>query len=341
MRALIYFQPKSRDTHNFEGKRVVKNLWEACRMTGVDFTTDPLEEYDVAHFVSTKAYKYIRNAQLRHIPIIISALMSENDPDARLLTRSGERWGIAPHDLAVLAMTTLIIVPTTSGKAILTHLGVTTPIEVLSEGVIKGRFDSEHELERGLFPRYFGYNPQRKLVLANGRYSAECGLPDYINIARAFPDVDFYYFGPRPSSLWFLRKEVRAAPSNVHIHKTVHEDVYRSALLNAAAFMLPGYRPAGTVSVLDPMMAHCQIIARQESVYPDLITDKKTGFLCASNYELEKTLRHYLSGDLAPTTSAAYEKALEFDLEKVALRLKDIYESLAGYGKANRAQHEV
>ena len=336
MRVLIYFQPQSRDTHNFEGMRVVKNLYEAARLAGIEFTTDPLEQYDVAHFVSTKAYKFIKNAELRHVPIIISALMSESDPDARLLHRRGDKLEISPRDLAILQTSTLVIVPTDSGKTILTHLGVTTPIEVLSEGVIKGRFNHEHILEKGIFARYFGYNPSRPLIIANGRYSTESGLPDYIQIARKFPNIDFYYFGPQPNlwSFWFFKKEYRNAPSNVYLKKTVHEDVYRSALLNAKAFILPGYYQAGTVSVLDPMMSRCQIIARKDAIYPELIVDKQTGYLATSNYEIEKTLIKFVGGTLPPTTEAAYQKALSLDLEKIAPRLKDIYESLALFGQA-------
>ncbi len=335
MRALVYFQPLSRDTHNYEGMRVVKNLYEGCRLANIDVTTDPLEQYDIAHFVSTKAYKYIKNAYLRKVPIIISALMSENDPDARLLSKHDGKWEITTHDLAVLELATLIIVPTVSGKTILTHLGVTTPIEVLSEGIIKGRFNQEHELEKGIFARYCGYNPNRKLVIANGRYSQESGLPDYIQIARQFPDVDFYYFGPQPTlwSFWFFKKEYRQAPNNVHLKKTVHEDVYRSALLNASAFMLPSYYPAGTVSVLDPMLSKTQIIARRDAVYPDLVIDKITGYIGDSNHDLEKTLRHYLDGKIASTIEVAYQKALEVDLDIIAKKLKDIYETLANYGK--------
>lgn len=335
MRVLIYFQPKSRDTHNYEGKRVMKNLIEACRLNGIEMTTDPLERYDVAHFVSTKAHRYIRNAHLRKIPIIVSALMSENDPDARLLKKRDDKWEISARDKAMLELATLVIVPTESGKAILTHLGVTTPIEVLSEGVIKGRFNRDHTIEKGIFIRYFGHDPARKLVMANGRYSSDSGLPDYIQIARKFPQVDFYYFGPQPTlfSLSFFKREFRKAPPNVHLHKTVNEDLYRSGLLNAVAFMLPSYYPAGTVSILDPMMSRVQIIARSDAIYPDLIADKTTGYIANSNFELEKTLERLLNGTSEPTIDKAYKKALTLDLEISAKRLKDIYESFVDYGK--------
>jgi len=331
MRVLVYFQPQSRDTHNYEGKRVVKNLYEACRLAGVDFTTDPLESYQVAHFVSTKAYKYIKNAHLRKVPIVISALMSENDPDARLLTKRDDKWEIPQRDKAVLQLAALIIVPTQTGKEILLSLGITAPIEVLSEGVIKGRFNCEHTLEKGIFPRYFDYNVNRPLVIANGRYSRASGLPDYIEIARKFPEVDFYYFGPQPNllSFWFFKKEYRSAPSNVYLKKTVHEDVYRSALLNATAFMLPSHHPSGTVSVLDPMMSKCQIFARKQAIFPELIEDKITGYIANSNFELERMLSAFLEGKLPSTIEIAYQNAIALDLETIAPKLKYAYEALA------------
>lgn len=330
MRVLIHFEPKRRNQKIYEGVRVRKSIKGACELNGISYTSDPRESYDVAHFVGANDEKIINEALLKKAPVIISALMCENDPDASMLVQKGEVPTLTPRMLKLLNRVTLIIVPTDGGRIILKHAGVETPIRVLSEGVNLSRFDPNNELEKQIFLRYYHLEKNRKLVIGSGIYDKEAGLQDLVNIARKRPDTEFYFFGRKKG--WFMPRVVRritkVAPKNCHFHDIIDDDVYRSALLNANAYFITSYVKAGTVSLLDAMAAKCQIIARESAVYTDMLSNKKEAYICKTTSECEKKLSSFLDGKLAPTVEAAYTLAKKVDLKKVGVSLKDIYESV-------------
>ncbi|MCX5775024.1 MAG: glycosyltransferase [Firmicutes bacterium] len=334
MRILIYFEPKRRNQKIYEGVRVRKSLKGACELNGISYTSDPRESYDIAHFVGVRDEEVINEALLKKAPVIISALMCENDPDAAMLVQKGEVPTLAPRTLRILNRVTLIIVPTEDGRIILKHAGVETPIRVLSEGVNLSRFDPTNELEKQIFLRYYHLEKSRKLVVSVGVYDKEAGLHDLVNIARKRPDSEFYFFGRKKG--WFMprvvRRVLKVAPKNCHFQPIVDDDVYRSALLNANVFFVPSYVKAGTVSFLDAMAAKCQIIARESAVYADMLTNKKEAHICKTTSECEKKLGSFLDGKLESTVDAAYELAQTVDLKKVGMALKDIYDSLYYFG---------
>jgi hypothetical protein len=209
--------------------RVVKNLYEAARLSGVSFTTDPLEAYDVAHFVSTKAEKFIKNALLRKVPVIISALMSENDPDARLLSKKDGKWDISYRDLSILQSATLVIVPTASGKDDLDPPRSHHPIDVLSEGIIKARYNHEHEIEKGIFRATSatirpgpGHRPrplfQRKRIARLYRHRPSVPACRFLLLRAAAQSLVVLVF----------QEGIPPRAGQRPLKKTVHEDVYRS-----------------------------------------------------------------------------------------------------------------
>lgn len=334
MRVLIYFEQNKRNKNLYEGARVRKSLKGACELNKLSYTSDPREAHDIAHFVSVKDEEVINVALARKIPVVISALMCENDPDASMLNQKGEVPTLKPRALKILNRVTLILVPTETGRAILKHSGVETPIRVLSEGVNLSRFDKAKTLETQIFPRYFRLEKGRKLVISTGDYSENAGLSDLVNVARKRPDTEFFYFGPKPR--FFIpvkiKKILHSAPKNCHFQDLVEDDVYRSALMNADVYFLPGYTKAGTVTMLDAMAAQCQIIAREEAVYNDMFVNKKDAYICKTSIELEKKIGAYLDGNLEPTIESAFSKAKAVDLKKIGSVLKDIYDSLYYFG---------
>jgi 1,2-diacylglycerol-3-alpha-glucose alpha-1,2-glucosyltransferase len=334
MRVLIYFEQNKRNKNLYEGARVRKSLKGACELNKLSYTSDPHEPYDIAHFVSVKDEEVINAALIRKIPVVISALMCENDPDAAMLNQKGEVPTIKPRALRILNRVTLILVPTEAGRAILKHSGVETPIRVLSEGVNLARFDRTKTLETQIFPRYFRLEKGRKLVISTGEYKENAGLADLVAIARKRPDTEFFFFGRKPKI--FMSRKVHkvlvGAPKNCHFQDLVEDDVYRSALMNADAYLIPGYAKAGTVTILDAMAARCQIIAREDAVYNDMFINKKDAYVCKTSMELEKKLGAWLDGNLESTVDSAFANAKSVDLKKIGSVLKDIYDSLYYFG---------
>ena len=331
MKALVYFQPNPK-FDNFEGTRMRKIIKGALEMVETQHTSNILDDYDVAHFMSPNDESKMNIAIERKIPVVISALFGEDDPFTRFLdykSKDGNRTStIKAKALKMMNKANLVLVPTESAKEFLTNNGVTAPIEVSIPGVNLSRFDFSREDEKQLFYRYFVEDENKKLVLALGEYSNNMeGVHAFINAAEKKPDVNFYYVGCETFEANYGRakKIIKNSPKNVHFVNIVPDDIYRSMLLNADVFMLPGYHLTGIVSIEEAMASKCQLIVRKTAVFPEFLKNEKTAYIAEFSETLTSLCIDYLDGKLKPTTDEAYQKITEHSLMNFGRQLLDIY----------------
>lgn len=334
MKVLVYFQPNPK-FDNFEGTRMRKIIKGALEMVETQHTSNILDDYDVAHFMSPSDESKMNVVIERKIPVVISALFGEDDPFTRFLdykSKDGNRTStIKAKALKMMNKANLVLVPTESAKEFLANNGVTAPIEVAVPGVNLSRFDFSREDEKQLFYRYFVEDENKKLVLALGEYSNNMeGVHAFINAAEKKPDVNFYYVGCETFEANYGRakKIIKNSPKNVHFVNIVPDDIYRSMLLNADVFMLPGYNLAGVVSVEEAMAAKCQVIARKSAIYPELLKNEETAYVAEFSETLTSLCLDYLENEIESTVQRAYEQISEYSLPNFGNHLISIYNSL-------------
>ena len=334
MKTLVYFQPSSRND-NFEGARMRKTIKGALEVIGSTYTSNIYDDYDVAHFMSPDDENKLNIALERGVPVIVSALFGEDDPTTRFLvhkSKDGKRSNtIKLKALRVLNKANLVLVPTESAKAFLKQNGVNTRIEICAPGVNLSRFNFSREDEIELFYRYFREDKNKKIVLAMGEYSFNMeGIHSLINAAIKRPDVGFYYIGSEAlkSSVGKAKKIIKNSPKNMHFVNILPDDIYRSMLLNADIFMLPGYNLAGIISIEEAMAAKCQLIVRKSAMFPEFLKNEKTAYIAEFSETLTSLCLDYLDEKIKPTTEEAYNKISSYNLENFGQQLLSIYSSL-------------
>ena len=314
MKILVSFQPNKK-APDFEGVRLRKTIKGSLEMAGVDYTTSIVEKYDAIHLMTPEDENKLNDAKENHVPVIVSALYCESDPVANYLeykSKDGVRHTrLSDKALRFLNKADLVLVPSLKARDLLVDSGVTSDISVSQPGVNMSRFDFSREEEKNLFFRYFREDPKKRLVIGLGEYDANMdGINAFINAAKKCPDVLFYYVGreliPGAFTSIKVKKIINSSPKNLKFTTVMPDDIYRSALLNADVFVIPGYRPAGAMSLVDAMGAKCQIIARRQAVFTDLIEDGKTGYLGEYSETISSLVRDYLEGKLKPTIDEAH-----------------------------------
>lgn len=334
MKVLVSFQP-NRKAVEFEGARVRKTIKGALEMANVEYTTSVVDKFDVMHLISTEDENKANDAKENNIPIIVSALYSEDDPLANYVdykSKDGKRTiTLKSRGQRFLNKADLVLVPSESGRNFLVENGVTSDIQVVMPGVNVSRFDFSRADEKDIFYRYFRENRSKKLVIAMGEYDNNMdGINAFINAAKKCPDVLFYYFGresiPGILKSFKLRSLINSCPRNVKFQGIVPDDLYRSALMNADIFMLPGYKVTGVVSLLDAMAAKCQLIVRQQAVFDGLLQDGKTAYLAQYSETLTSLTKDYFDNKLKPTIEAAYNEVSKLTLESFGEKLKWFYQ---------------
>ena len=339
MKVLVYFQP-SRKHDNFEGARMRKTIKGALEIIGVQYTSNIYDNYDVAHFMSPDDEVKLSILAERGIPVVVSALFGEDDPTARFLShksKDGKRTTtLRAKALRMLNKATLVIVPTESAKQFLIESGVTKPIEVCVPGINLARFNFSREDEKQLFYRYFREDKSKRIVMAVGEYSNNMeGIHALINVAQKRNDTVFYYVGSesRDVNTGRAKKIINNAPKNVHFTGILPDDIYRSLLLNADVFMLPGYNLAGFVSIEEAMAANCQLIVRKPSIFPDFLKNEDTAYIAEFSETLTSLCLDYLNGKIQPTTQNAYKKISSYSLKNFGNILLRIYHSVIASNK--------
>lgn len=334
MKVLVHFQP-SLKFDNFEGARMRKTIKGALEMVETKYTSNLLDDYDVAHFISPEDEGRMNLALERGIPVVVSALFGEDDPTTRFLnykSKDGNRsTSLKPKALKMMNKANMVLVPTESAKEFLINNGVTKPIEVCVPGINLSRFNFSREDEKELFYRYFREDKNKKLVVALGEYAYNLeGIHSIINAAIKKPDAIFYYIGCESFALNSSRskKIIKSAPKNMHFISIPTDDIYRSMLLDADVFMLPGYNISGVVSVEEAMAANCQLIVRQSAVYPEFLKNEKTAYIAEFSETLTSLCLDYLEGKIKPTTEEAYKKISEHNLENFGKQLLKIYQTV-------------
>ena len=334
MKILVSFQPNKK-APDFEGVRLRKTIKGALEMAGVDYTTSIVEKYDAVHLMTPDDENKLNDAKENNVPIIVSALYCESDPVASYLeykSKDGVRHvRLADRALRFLNKADLVLVPSLKARDLLVDSGVTTDISISQPGMNVSRFDFSREDEKTLFFRYFREDPKKRLVVAVGEYDVNMdGINAYINAAKKCPDVLFYFIGreivPGVFSSLKIKKMIANAPKNLKFTTVMPDDIYRSALLNAEVFVIPGYRPTGAISIVDAMGAKCQIIARKQAVFTDLVVDGKTGYLGEYSETISSLIKDYLEGKLKPTIEEAHTQVSEKNnLKVIGEQLKWFY----------------
>ena len=334
MKVLVYFQP-NRKYDNFEGARMRKTIKGALETVNVQYTSNLYDQYDVAHFMSPDDESKLNLATERGVPTIVSALYGEDDPSTRFVShksKDGKRiHHLRNRSIRMLNKATLVLVPTESAKDFLIREGITRPITVCVPGVNLARFNFSRDDEKELFYRYFREDKNKKLVLAVGGYDSDMsGIHAFINAASKRDDTVFYYVGyqSKDSKKGRSKKIIKTAPKNVHFKDILPDDIYRSLLLNADVFMLPGYSLAGIVSVEEAMAAKCQLIVRKSSVLPEFLKNEKTAYVAEFSETLTSLCLEYLDKEIQPTIKEAYEQVSEYSLKNFGNQLTAIYDKL-------------
>ncbi len=314
---------------DFEGIRFSKSLIDALESVGVEHTSDIVDNYDVIHLVSPTDVEVVNDAKERNIPIICSAMQAENDPSSSFIRyKSGKEREIYVEDktLRFLNRMDMVLVPSLQAKTLLTNSGVTSEVKVCPPAIDIHRFDKSRVEEREAFYRYFR-EEHKDLVVCVGDFQNVDGINVFLEIARQFPDILFFYFGPHriKKANKKVQKLTKTDLKNVKFVGEVPEDIYISALLNAKLFLLPSYKPIGITSLFEAMGAKCQIIVRSEANLGGFLKEGENAYLGEYSETLVSLSRDYLNGKLPSTVNKAYNEVSQYSLQNIGDQLKRIY----------------
>ncbi len=323
MKVLLYF--KQDEKKYYESARLWQNLSQACAFSGLEYTHDLNDDFDVAHFVSTEHEFSVDHLKANKTPVVISVLYTESDYNG-ILIKKNEMYEIKSKAKRVLNKANLVLVPSEMARIILKHNGVETPIKVLNDGVNLDRF-TVNNLEMSLFLRYFEIKNNNPIVLSTGKYEESAGIRDFYELARKLPDINFFWFGKFTlKTKRNIRSLIKNAPKNLKFQNIVDENIYLSALLNAEAYCVLGSKLVGTVTILDALASNCVIFAKESTLLIDAISNNKVTINCKKTEDMVLGLTQLRDFDKKINQKEISLIITEFSIETLGKNLKAIYE---------------
>lgn len=233
---------------------------------GVTYTTTFTPDADLVHLniFGPRDLYYFWRARRHNIPVIAHAHeIGENFKESfrlsTLLSPLVKRYLYYFYRRA-----DRILTPSTYAKQALQENGVTTPINVVSNGINPERFDG---VSRAQEKQEDGFTVINVSLLFERK-----GLTDFVSAATELPDITFTWFGKRFSRFLVgsrVERTVQNAPTNCDFPGFV-EDI-RDAFAAGDVFFFPTKSETQGLAVLEAAYCGLPLVVRDIPVYDDLL----------------------------------------------------------------------
>ncbi len=329
MKIFVYTNKNTNYLENFEAVRMRKNIKTALELSGVTCVDTICGEFDVGHFVSAKNYSKINDLLLDKIPVVVSALMCENDPHGKITEIIKGDFQLQNKYKRVLNKVNAIVVNNSKAKLFLKTEGVTTPIYIIRSGINLTRFLELTEVEKNIFYRYFAERETNNFIISTGNYEHKAEIKKLIDIASICSDVKFYFFGKAKSKIVLnrlVRKYNKKALANLKFYPLVDDDVYRSAIINCNGFLSLNNNLSTSVATIEPLVIGKRVIIIGDKEHSWLDNDFKNLNYANNNYEASELIHKIIRGELKDVKD---EKIMNnYDLKIIGKEYVQLYKKL-------------
>lgn len=327
MKVCVFLEGGRRQAWSGGIRRAYENQLKALRVAGVEFTTDPREDFDLldVHTIGPRSVYLVEKYAGRRPVVIHGHTTAEDFANSFVMSDS-----IAPYLGRFLryyyGKADTVIAPSAYAREVLRRYEVDRPIEVVSNGVDVQRFAPTGR-KRLLARSRFGL--RGVVIFAVGLVLLRKGVDTFCEVARLAPALSFVWFGRvhkavKPETL----RVVESAPENVRFTGYV-EDV-TDAYAASDVFFFPSLVENEGIALLEAAAAGRPLVLREAECFADRYLHEENCLKGATAEEFAEHLQR-LAGDGELRTrlgEAARSFATRHSLDQVGTRLREIYTRL-------------
>ena len=212
--------------------------------------------------------------------------------------------------------------------------GLRAPIRVLSNGVDTDFFRPEtpEKSARQQLRSSLDLAPDARVVISVGMQLRRKGILDWVEVARAMPEVTFVWFGRTDPRLLTAEVEraLAGAPANALFPGYVQAEQLREAYRGADAFCFLTKEETEGIVLWEALACEIPTLVRGIPIYRDampdgVLTHQVTGDGPEFAGQVAEKLEALLEGELEDLTAAGRRAAEGVDLDQVAQQLQEIY----------------
>ena len=336
MKVLLYTENEKILAKSGLGK-AIKHQMNALDAAKVQYTTDPKDEFDIAHinFYGLKSYFIAKKLKKQGKKIVYHAHSTEEDFRnsfifSNQVSKLFKKWLIKCYSLG-----DVIITPTEYSKKLLKGYGIKNEIKVISNGIELKKFTRNDELGEK-FRKDYKLKKTDKVIIGIGLYIKRKGIVDFIELAKKMPEYKFIWFGYSP--IIFSRNKVRKAiknkPDNLILAGYVEQDKICEALNGCDIYIAPTYEETEGITIIEAASCKTNMIVRDIPVFNGWLINKKNVYMAKSIDEFKQKIEELINGEIQSLSEEAYKIAIERKSENIGKQLKETYnEVLEGKNK--------
>mgnify|MGYP002143748976 CR=1 FL=1 len=329
MKVLLYLEGEKYLSKSGIG-RAIKHQERALKLAGIDYTTDPEDDYDLVHIntYGLKSWQLMKKAQKAGKKVIMHGHSTEEDFRNSFIGSNQAAPLFKEYLCRFYQQADALITPTDYSKQLIQTYGVDTPIFVVSNGIDLSRYVPDKTKEE-TFRRYFSLSQKDPVVICAGLYFKRKGIEDFVKVAEKMPHVRFIWFGE--TNRWIIPADVNKIvsknhPANVTFAGYIKGAVFEGAMSGADAFFFPSLEETEGIVVLEALASRQNVVLRDIPVYHGWIDDEAAelattvdGFVAA--------IQRILDGR-SFKKEAGYLVAQSKSIEKVSEQLADVYQKV-------------
>lgn len=340
MKTLLYFEDAEGIKTSGIG-RARSHQMRALQKAGVEFTCDPNDkDYVLAHINTlwAKSHKILKKCHKMGIPVVVHGHSTYED-----FRNSFRCWKLIEptFDRQIKYMYSradLIITPTPYSKSLIEGYGFNKKVLAISNGIDLDEYKENIESQKA-FRKEFNLRNDEKFVMGIGFPFERKGLHDFIEVARQFPDIKFFWFGHLAKILTSTKmlKAIKNKPDNVIMPGYVKGDLIHGALQTATCLFFPSYEETEGIVVLEALASRCPLVVRNIGVYKPWLENGVNAHFCDNNKDFEREIKRLLNdGENEEILDNGYQVAKARSLDVIGKELKNAYEEcLSTYKKRN------
>lgn len=311
--------------------RAIKHQMRALESVGIEYTTNPDDDYDIIHIntIFPESYWMGKKAKKKGKKVIFHAHSTEEDfRNSFLLSNQ-----VAPLFKKWLkkcySSGDLIITPTQYSKRLLENYDLGKEIVAISNGIDLDFFKKSEE-EGKKFRQTFGFSENDKIVMAVGLYIERKGIIDFVELAKRLPEYKFIWFGYTnlntvPAK---IKDAVETKLDNLYFPGYVSREILKGAYSGADLFIFPTFEETEGIVLLEALATKINVLVRDIPIYEEWLEDGVNIYKAKNVDEFEYKIRKILNGELPSLVEEGYKIAEERSIESIGKQLKKVYESL-------------
>lgn len=330
MKVLLYTENEKLVGKSGLGK-AIKHQIRALELAGVEYTTDPKDDYDILHINTyfPASYLMAMTAKKNGKKIVYHAHSTEEDYKdgfilAKQTAKQFKKWLITCYSLG-----DVIVTPTEYSKRLLDTYGIGKKIYAISNGIEIEKFKHNDELGKR-FRETYDCTEDDKVIIGIGLYIERKGIVDFVELAKRMPEYKFIWFGYSP--LAAATKEVRDAVNtrldNLAFAGYVESEMIIGAMSGCDLYLFPTLEETEGIPAIEACACKCKALIRDIPVFEGWLEDGVNVYKAKNIDEFEEKIPKIINGELPDLTEEAYKVAVDRSLNVVGEKLKAVYEEV-------------